>query len=491
MTNLSPRISKPERRPGCGIFLQRKCACGGKTSSSGSECADCRRKKLLGQQPPLVQPKLTVNQLGDRYEQEADRWAEEIMRLPAGQVTAQPSRIRLQRRESAPAMESDVKCRREAEASDVPDVIQDTVRSPGEPLDASTRGYMEARLGHNFGRVRVHADERAAASARAVHARAYAVGRDMVFGAGQFVPQTRAGLRLLAHELTHVVQAEGSPAANVIRRQKDSTSSFAGVEKIPERRLREHKPKAPEMRPADGETVEGVPVTRATCECEPSVAIEEDRIEKSMAAFRSCYRPGMLVDALYVCAKKKLYTPMVGAKEALDVPAAAETSSSTGEITLASGSDLEKRLKAYGHPEHCWHVIVRAGILKHEIQHVEDFDQIARSLGEAFFEEFIKLQGDPARIEKLRKKFPRETASYELKAINKFTIGATTALRFELNAFNREKEFFAKVRAAMGRVCTPHVPSMERPTPEHPEQPPLYQPRTSFEPEVIESEKEL
>lgn len=76
----------------------------------------------------------------------------------------------------------------------------------GRPLAPGVRAFMEARLGHDFGRVRIHADAGAAQAARAIDARAYATGHDIVFAAGQFAPETVAGQGLLAHELTHVVQ---------------------------------------------------------------------------------------------------------------------------------------------------------------------------------------------------------------------------------------------------------------------------------------------
>jgi len=76
----------------------------------------------------------------------------------------------------------------------------------GAPLDATTRGYMESRFGHDFTRVRVHAGPDAAEATRAVNARAYTVGSDIVFGAGQYRPDNAAGRRLIAHELGHVVQ---------------------------------------------------------------------------------------------------------------------------------------------------------------------------------------------------------------------------------------------------------------------------------------------
>jgi hypothetical protein len=93
-----------------------------------------------------------------------------------------------------------------------PDTVRDVLRSPGQTLESSTRAFMEPRLGYDFSQVRVHTDSVAADSARAVNARAYTVGRDMVFGAGRYAPNTSEGQQLLAHELTHVVQQRGGVA---------------------------------------------------------------------------------------------------------------------------------------------------------------------------------------------------------------------------------------------------------------------------------------
>ncbi len=90
--------------------------------------------------------------------------------------------------------------------STIPPLVQVALRSVGQPLDASTRAFMEPRLGHDFSKVRVHTDAQAAESASAVNALAYTVGRNIAFAAGQYAPGTPAGRRLLAHELTHVVQ---------------------------------------------------------------------------------------------------------------------------------------------------------------------------------------------------------------------------------------------------------------------------------------------
>jgi outer membrane protein OmpA-like peptidoglycan-associated protein len=105
---------------------------------------------------------------------------------------------------------------------EVPPIVHETIRSPGQPLDAETRAFMEPRFGHDFSKVRVHTDARAAESARSVNALAYTVGRDVVFGAGQYAPGRHSGRTLIAHELTHVVQQRkgSSPACLDMADQK-------------------------------------------------------------------------------------------------------------------------------------------------------------------------------------------------------------------------------------------------------------------------------
>jgi hypothetical protein len=93
----------------------------------------------------------------------------------------------------------------------VPPAVHDVLRSPGQRLDGATLDFMESRLGHDFGAVRIHADEPAGRSARAVSAVAYTVGNHVVFERGAYRPGTQDGRRLLAHELTHVIQQDGAP----------------------------------------------------------------------------------------------------------------------------------------------------------------------------------------------------------------------------------------------------------------------------------------
>jgi len=154
------------RRP----TLQRKCACGQHTVGGG-ECASCRKKKTR------------------------------LQRAAAGS----------------------------AAVSVAPPIVHEVLRSPGRPLDRETRAFMEPRFGHDLSRVRVHTGTTAAESARAVNARAYTVGSEVVFGAGEFRPETLSGRRLLAHELAHVTQASVSqPSSRVtIVAEADPSERYA------------------------------------------------------------------------------------------------------------------------------------------------------------------------------------------------------------------------------------------------------------------------
>ena len=135
-----------------GLVLRRKCACGG-SKSGEAECEECKKK--------------------------------------------------LQRRSAGIAA-----------PSIAPPIVHEVLHSPGQPLDHEARSYFEPRFGHDFSKVRVHSDEKAAQSARDVHALAYTVGNNVVLGRPQISPQTGSGRQLLAHELAHVVQQSATGAVS-------------------------------------------------------------------------------------------------------------------------------------------------------------------------------------------------------------------------------------------------------------------------------------
>ena len=161
----------------------------------------------------VIQTKLAINTPGDSYEQEADRVAAHVLRMSVSAPT-----------NGCPCGGGCPKCRAmnpdhrsrhsPSSARDTTDHVTAVMRSQGQPLDAATRAFMEPRFGRDFSEVRVHRDAAASQSARAVNARAYTVDSHIVFGASQFAPETSEGRRLLAHELTHVVQQSGAANAD-------------------------------------------------------------------------------------------------------------------------------------------------------------------------------------------------------------------------------------------------------------------------------------
>ncbi|HEX8693832.1 MAG TPA: DUF4157 domain-containing protein [Longimicrobium sp.] len=173
--------------------------------------------------PVQPQAKLTVNTPGDPYEKEADRVAGQVMRMPEPRVQracacgggteeeCEECRARgtvVQRRvaeEGAPHAEG-------TRPAAAPAIVDEAARAPGRPLDPATRAFMETRFGRDFGGVRIHVGGQAAAAARAIRARAYTLGSDIVFGRDAYAPDTPGGRHLLAHELAHTVQqSRGGP----------------------------------------------------------------------------------------------------------------------------------------------------------------------------------------------------------------------------------------------------------------------------------------
>lgn len=114
----------------------------------------------------------------------------------------------------------------------VPHSVHEVLCSPGQPLDAETRSFMEPRFGHDFSQVRIHADAKAGESASAVDALAYTVRNDIVFGAHQHTPNSSVGRELLAHELAHVIQQKNAGAGAPTRVSQPSDSGEADAEHL-------------------------------------------------------------------------------------------------------------------------------------------------------------------------------------------------------------------------------------------------------------------
>jgi peptidoglycan hydrolase-like protein with peptidoglycan-binding domain len=228
----------------------------GKLSGMQSTHGNQRLQRMLNR--GVLQAKLTINQPGDVFEQEADRVADHVMHVPDSHAAVEPnqahaaqavasvaasssggvsSSIRafwstqgsavstqgraafLQRACSCGGTCNDCKnnadvLQRTSDSSveggaTAPPIVHEVLRSSGQPLDHATRNFMEPRFGSDFSQVRIHTDAKAAESARAVNAAAYTVGNDVVFASGRCT-NSAAGRRLLAHELTHTVQQNTS-----------------------------------------------------------------------------------------------------------------------------------------------------------------------------------------------------------------------------------------------------------------------------------------
>ncbi|HEX8696570.1 MAG TPA: DUF4157 domain-containing protein [Longimicrobium sp.] len=159
----------------------------------------------------LVQPKLVVGPVDDPLEREADRVADAVLSarsLAGGAGDAAPPPPPIQRR-AAPGAGGSARA-----PFPVPAGFESRLAGlgGGEPLPPGVRSFFEPRLGAELGGVRVHSGPAASAAARSIRARAFTVGSDVVFGAGEYAPGTRAGTRLLAHELAHVAQQQLLPA---------------------------------------------------------------------------------------------------------------------------------------------------------------------------------------------------------------------------------------------------------------------------------------
>lgn len=187
---------------------------------------DFSRIPVHARAPVAIQPKLTVSEPGDDYEQEADRVADQVMHMPKPQLQracACGGRCPKCQREKRTSDKSFLQTKRNlhdpSHQSAVPPIVAEVLRSSGQPLDSTTKAFFEPRFGHDFSQVRVHTDKAANASSRAIRARAYTYGAHIIFARREYNPTILSGRHLLAHELTHVVHQ--SRGASTVQRQPD------------------------------------------------------------------------------------------------------------------------------------------------------------------------------------------------------------------------------------------------------------------------------
>lgn len=183
-----------------------------------------------------VQAKLRVSQANDADEVEADRIADQMISSGAPLVTPAASST-IHRKCSCPGGVASCPACEEEEVEQAKGIHRKSNQSsqeelsvrddflhslgPGQPLDPVVRKSMESRFGRNFEDVRIHTDAKAAESARSINARAFTAGRNVVFGGGEYAPQSREGGKLLSHELAHVVQQGKRTTSGKVQRRVD------------------------------------------------------------------------------------------------------------------------------------------------------------------------------------------------------------------------------------------------------------------------------
>jgi hypothetical protein len=200
-------------------------------------------------QTNLIQAKLSVSQPNDRYEQEADRVADTVMRMPDPVIQRQPSeeetiqtsligpitplmqrQVEEEKEEPVQMLQRQVEEEKEEPVQakqatpQPPNVTPDlessiqAMRGGGKSLPEDTRSFYESRFGYDFGGVRVHTDSQASEAAGQLSAQAFTIGQNIFFNTGRYEPQTSQGKWLLAHELTHTVQQK--PGASLVAQRK-------------------------------------------------------------------------------------------------------------------------------------------------------------------------------------------------------------------------------------------------------------------------------
>jgi len=207
--------------PSTAVQRKPSCACGG-------SCPQCESDRIL-------QAKLKMGEPEDQYEQEADRVADQVMGMSESTIQRQEELedeediIQRQSTETdihAGANASvDQELDQKPNAADVPPVVHEVLNTSGQQLSAETRAFFEPRFGRDFSQVRVHTDAKAAESAQAINALAYTAGQNIVFGEGQYAPGANQGKRLLAHELTHVIQQSAGKSHTLAAKQNPASIS--------------------------------------------------------------------------------------------------------------------------------------------------------------------------------------------------------------------------------------------------------------------------
>ncbi|MEJ2593819.1 MAG: DUF4157 domain-containing protein [bacterium] len=184
--------------------------------------------------PGTLRTKLTVGRPGDRYERQADQMADRVMSMPEkNTLRMQPEEeeemVQMQPIEEEEEMIQPMPAKSDSGSMAPANISEQLGQNAGrgKKLDSSTNSFMQNRFGTDFSSVSVHTDAEAAGMNEQLHAQAFTYGKDIYFNQGKYQPSTDAGKKLLAHELTHVVQ-QGNGIRPMIQKNGDGESGESG-----------------------------------------------------------------------------------------------------------------------------------------------------------------------------------------------------------------------------------------------------------------------
>jgi hypothetical protein len=183
----------------------------------------------------FFQPKLTVNQPNDIYEQEADAMAEKVMQQdnqPQNQNTFFKPTISGVQRKCAACEEEEKQVHRKETGASTPSSAGaenyiSSMSGNGTKMSSDERSFFEPKFGNDLSNVRIHTNAQANESAKSINALAYTYQNNIVFAGNQYQPNSDPGKKLLAHELTHVIQQSGQSSTAIQREPNDEDAKEA------------------------------------------------------------------------------------------------------------------------------------------------------------------------------------------------------------------------------------------------------------------------
>ena len=161
-----------------------------------------------------IQTKSIVEEISPLVQKQDEEDEEEELIQGKSEFSSLQRQVEPEEEEEEP-IQTKSKSSNTAEVSSSVESNIDSLKGGGQPLSEGTREYFEPKFGYDFSGVRVHSDSKASETAGSINAKAFTSGRDVVFGAGEYSPETDSGKHLLAHELTHVVQQNENSPANI------------------------------------------------------------------------------------------------------------------------------------------------------------------------------------------------------------------------------------------------------------------------------------